>query len=373
MSEHKVEVVKVVITPHPNADAVELAQVGDYLSVVKKGQFSTGDLVAYIPEQSILPTSLIQELGLEGRLAGSAKNRVKAIKLRGVLSQGLCYPAKPEWKSGQDVTELLGVTKYEPPVPTALAGEVFSAGLERCLKYDIENFKRYPDLLQDGEEVVFTEKIHGTWCCIGVLAPEHSHPVYGDVIITSKGLSSQGLAFKLFDAENPERGNPNSNNLYVRTESATNMVQRIKEHCAYYLDQGMSVYVLGEVFGRGVQDLSYGASADHDENIGFRVFDIYVGSPRTPNSRYLDHESLELVTSSLGLKRVPVLYRGPFSKEVLLQYTDGKESVTGKGAHIREGVVVRPVKERRSDLIGRVQLKSVSEHYLLRKDGTEYT
>lgn len=371
MSEHKVEVVSIKVMTHPDADALELAQVGDYLSVVKKGQFSTGDLVAYIPEQSVLPDTVIRELGLEGRLAGSAKNRVKAVKLRGILSQGLCYPAKSEWKVGQDVTSDLGVTKYEPPVPTSLAGEVFSAGHDRCVKYDIENYKRYPDLIADGEEVVITEKLHGTWCCIGVLAPHRAQDKYGDVIITSKGLSAQGLAFKLSDPDNPENGNPNENNLYVRAARAHQVVEKIREKGKALLERGESIYVLGEVFGRGVQDLAYGSSADKDENIGFRVFDIYVRGDT--HSWYLNDVSLEDITELLWLPRVPVLYRGPFSKEVLLSYTDGMETISGKEAHIREGVVVRPRAERRSDLIGRVQLKSVSEKYLLRKNGTEFT
>ena len=74
---------------HPNADALEIAQIEDYMSLVQKGVYHTGDLVVYLPEASVVPQDVIEELGLEGRLAGKTKNRVKAIKLRGVLSQGL--------------------------------------------------------------------------------------------------------------------------------------------------------------------------------------------------------------------------------------------------------------------------------------------
>ena len=65
-------------------------------------------------------------------------------------------------------------------------------------------------------------------------------------------------------------------------------------------------------------------------------------------------------------------HRGIFSKEALDEHTNGKETVSGKNLHVREGVVVRPVIERRHDEIGRVQLKSVSEKYLLRRGGTEF-
>ncbi|MCA9692955.1 MAG: RNA ligase (ATP), partial [Myxococcales bacterium] len=187
MATFKVQTVRVLIEEHPNADALELARVGDYRSVVRKGQFKSGDLVAYIPEQAIVPAPLLEELGLTGRLAGKDKDRVKAIRLRGVLSQGLCYPARETWSEGQDVGEELGLSKYEPPVPTHMAGNVYGAGPERCVRYDIENFQRYPEVLVAGEEVVFTEKIHGTWCQIGVMPTALADAEHGPLVVSSKG------------------------------------------------------------------------------------------------------------------------------------------------------------------------------------------
>jgi RNA ligase (TIGR02306 family) len=117
---------------------------------VRKGQFKTGDLAAYVPEQSVLPNWLIERLGLVGRLSGAEKNRVKAIKLRGVLSQGLVVdlesiPDLQDVKAEQDVTANLGIVKWEPPVPARMASQVWHAGARRCVRYDIENFKMYPD------------------------------------------------------------------------------------------------------------------------------------------------------------------------------------------------------------------------------------
>ncbi len=86
----------------------------------------------YIPEQSVLPDELIGELGLTGRLAGGAANRVKAVRLRGELSQGLV--CRPKALAGVDLTraaaegtdfaERLGITKWVPPIPTTMDGEV---------------------------------------------------------------------------------------------------------------------------------------------------------------------------------------------------------------------------------------------------------
>ena len=118
------------IEPHPNADRLELAAIGGFRCVVGKDSFVDGDLAAYIPEGAICPEWLIAELGLEGKLAGSKKNRVKAVQLRGALSQGLVYPVRDgmirgrQVVEGDDVTELLELVKYEPPIPISMQGEV---------------------------------------------------------------------------------------------------------------------------------------------------------------------------------------------------------------------------------------------------------
>lgn len=356
MSSFHVTVERLTISPHPNADRIELAQVGDYQSIVRKGQFKTGELGAYIPEASIVPEAILEELGLQGKLAGSQTNRVKAVRLRGVLSQGIIYPAHESWVRGQDVTDLLGITKYEPPVPVSMSGELYSAGFDRCMRYDIENIKRYPGTIAPGERVIFTEKLHGTWCQLGVI-PQALAGEEGRLVVTSKGLGSKGLAFK--------PGSPaNLHNLYLRVARHLGIEQRLGE-------RDEAVFVLGEVFGSGVQDLGYGASTRQDESLGFRVFDVYEGL--AGHGRYLDHDELEAFCTKYELERVPILYEGPFSREVLLEMTDGPETVSGEGAHMREGLVVRPVVERRDEVIGRVQLKSISEDYLLRRGGTEYT
>ena len=100
---------------------------------------------------------------------------------------------------------------------------------------------------------------------------------------------------------------------------------------------------------------------------GFRVFAIVV------EGRFLNDDELESCLRELGLERAPVLYRGPFSTEKVAEFTTGKESVTGTEAHLREGIVITPQIEQTHPQLGRLALKSVSEAYLLRKGGTEYS
>ena len=394
MSSFECNVYELTISEHPNADAIELAQVGDYRSIVKKGDFKTGDLAVYIPEAAVVPDWLLEKIGLTGKLAGKKRNRVKAIKLRGILSQGLIYSLVGGYHSnfpeacthavesetnmmgvevGDDVAEFLGITKYEPVIPTSMSGELFNA-FGNTLKFDIENIKKFPDVLKCCEEVTFTEKLHGTWCCFGY------HPEYDFPLITSKGLSDRGLAFKYNEANMAK-------NLYVRMYDSITSDDKWLNILDLYLEAvgcdswegwfasgNNPFYILGEIFGAGVQDLTYGSMPKT-----FRVFDIYVGAPgkgtylNGPQVNDIVIEMNKVANGTVQIEYVPELYRGPFDKEVLAEYTDGKETASGTEAHMREGVVIRPVVERRDDDIGRVILKSVSEKYLLRKDATEYT
>ena len=126
------------------------------------------------------------------------------------------------------------------------------------------------------------------------------------------------------------------------------------------------MFVLGEVFGPGIQDLSYGI-----DKMSFRVFDVIVGYHG--NRLFLDHDEVLELADKVGISHVPILYEGPFSKQTMLEFTDGKETVSGDSSHVREGVVIKPTVERTDGLIGRVILKSVSGDYLTRKGkATEY-
>ena len=354
MAEFEVKVYPLQIEEHPNADALELGVVGEYRSCIRKGDFENGQLVAYIPENSVLPDKLIDEMGLTGRLAGKDKNRVKAVKLRKVLSQGLVY-AMDGVKEGDDVTEQLGVTKYEPPIPTSMRGQVINVS-GKTLKYDIENIKKFPNVITDGEWVSVTEKLHGTWACFGYVDHE--------LIVTSKGLSAQGLSFDMETEAN--RGN-----LYVKTfrenaMSITEIILEVKNR--YSVD---TAYVLGEIYGKGVQDLDYGV-----EKPEIRVFDIYAGRPNM--GEFLGPDEIRDLCDNYGsgyvaapfMSMVPELYRGEFYPELLEEYTSGQTTL--RGNHTREGVVVRVVPETTDYELGRVILKSVSEKYLLRKGATEY-
>lgn len=412
MADFEVLVVSIdEATDHPNADRLTINTIGGYQCVSNKREdgswrYQAGDLAVYIPEASVVPEALLKHMGFwdndkdKGMLAGSKGNRVKAIRLRGVFSQGilmpvrtaddgnyLSFPSNDEFTSitddcltkagvnvsgtlmhvavekGQNVADMLGITKYEPPIPTSMAGEVCNVhGLTVC--FDLEHWQKYPNLFEEGEPVVFTEKLHGTFCGIAH-HPELEHPdltqLHGSWMAYSKVLGAQGLAMK-----DNER---NQGNVYVQTlkrllnsDHFVAGLMGLRSWGSMGLDETTPVHILGEVFGRGIQDLQYGC-----EDKAFRVFAVYVGT--YPKGFYLDDEPLGSFLASLNVPRVPVLYRGPFSVATMEFNRDGRDF---SDTHMREGLVITPIKERRHMEVERVALRCLSPDYLLRHGGTEH-
>lgn len=370
MSSFEVAVHKIRVFPHPNADALELAQVGLFRAVVPKGVYQDGDYALYIPEAAVLPEALIEELGLTGKLVGTQKNRVKAIRLRGELSQGIvCRPMALDslfaglgFKAPEviddmlhdDFADLLGIHKYVPPVPVHLSGKVKPT--TRMLPWgEIENVKKYPDMFTPGEWVTATEKVHGTCCLVTWDA------VNNELLVSSKGMAKQGLCLE-----------PDETNTYWRAVLASGVAAVLASLAERW--DATRVAVFGEVYGAGIQDLAYGHKGT--EGPQFRVFDMAV--EEDGSVWWVDTHSIAVMltwvaeeTCTVPVGTMPILYEGPYDYDRIMEVTMGK-TVVGGGAHIREGVVIRPVPER-FDRQSRVVGKSINPDYLVRKgDTTEF-
>ena len=357
MSNFKVEILPIQVIPHPNADALELALVGPtetaYRCVVPKGKFEDGELVAYIPEEALLPEALLEEMGLKGSLAGAQKNRVKCARIRGEVSQGLVWKPITTWDSffeiyrpdhdgayeGVDIAEILGITKYAPPIPANMAGKMQVDAPSFADHTDMENIKKYSDLFSAGEMVFITEKVHGTQ--MSVIFDGETFKV------SSKGVLHKHRATL---AEDP-------GNLYWQAFHQNNLEAGMRY---LYAQFNRPIQLVGEVYGK-VQDLTYGMTQGHR----FAAFDLRVCSENNTGT-YIDSHVFFSLMEKAGIPTVPLLYAGPFSVQVAKDLTDG-QTVAGHGAHIREGIVIKPMSERNHYLHGRVILKSVSDAYLLRK------
>lgn len=339
------------VTPHPNADRLDLVRIRGYRAVTQRGLHQVGDAVLYIPTDAVLPEDVLEAFGFAGKLAGKAKNRVKPVRLRGELSEGLVIPVRVVsdflerttatgfLALGADVAERLGITKWEPEIPVHMAGEVIAAPEWFRLFYDVENIKAFPDVLQTGELLLVTEKLHGTNAKFGWHRNEGFF------------VASRRRDTALVESVS---------NLYWRVAREYDIEDSMRRMADY---AGVDALVLcGEIFGKGVQDLHYG-----NERPAFRVFDV-----RQPlEGRWMDLIDVRTLMegAGVGLSIVPVVGAGQFTLEQLHGLASGESTLAD---HVQEGVVVRSLRERHHPSLGRVMLKVINPDYLTRSGGSEY-
>lgn len=333
-----------VVQPHPNADRLDLVTIRGWRAVCAKGLHQPGDTVLYIPTDAVLPANVMEAFGYVGVLSGPNKDRVRTVKLRGEVSQGLVVPLERvltllrldpmQITLGMDLAGPLGITKWEPPIPVHLAGEVQPAPEWFRHYYDLEHLKNWPGVFQANELVVVTEKLHGTNCRVALHADGHLY------------VASRNRDRMLVESPN---------NLYWRAASP------LRDGLATLFDRFRAqhyVMVIGEVYGHGVQDLAYGVPAGQ---VAFRGFELVV------DGQYQSYDDLPGITDVMPW--VPLLWLGDYDPAVIDTLTAGTSTLA---EHVREGVVVRPFAERVHPELGRVVLKSINPDYELRHGGTEF-
>ena len=151
------------LEPIEGADVIEKATVLGWQLVVKKNEFKVGDLCVYCEIDSIMPNKP-EFAFLEPR-----KFRIKTVKLKGQISQGICFPLSilPEdcvIEEGKDVTDIIGVEKYEPYIPAQLAGIMkgnFPSFLQKTDETRVQNLEEELNE-HHGELSYITEKLDGS-------------------------------------------------------------------------------------------------------------------------------------------------------------------------------------------------------------------
>ena len=304
---------------HPNADKLQILRIDGWTCCVQKDLYKPGDLIAFIPPDYVVNTNRPEFAFLKNDESNLV--RVKVRKLRGIVSQGIVIPAPPNSSAGDNVIDLLEVKRWEPLEPARTGGEAIRGPSLWCPTYDLENYQAHPCLLIDGEEVIISEKIHGS-----------SYKV-----VFHDGIQYVG-----------------SRNEWKRENDETLWWVAFKQNpwLAEFCQTHPNIVIYGEVFGR-VKNYHYNL----DKNkYGIAVFDLW------QQDHYLNYDEARAL--SPDLQWVPTLYRGPFDRAKSLELAEGK-TVLGKEQHIREGIVLSLPVERSDDKIGRVKLKIVSNAYLM--------
>ena len=328
MSDFKVEVVEIrKVHPHPNADRLEIIYIRNmgYQTISAKGNFKEGDLAFYFPVDSVIPEKFVEEFGIGNYYS----KKLRAAKLRGIFSEGLLIPVNENLSVNleDDFTEFFGVTKYEYPIPLNMQGDVEKAiPLQDKFPAPV-HLKRYPKILVEGEQVVITEKVHGT--NFTVLRTE-----------SETYIGSHNYFWKNSEA--------NKNQVYVRAFNENKGLQCLSGNSQ----------VFGEIYG--VQDIKYGMK---NGEIGIVIF------AAKKNGRLLDYSDFVDFCCELSLPMAPFVYSGEFQFEKLNKYNNA-DSLLSHDC-MMEGLIIQPVIERTHPGIGRVCMKLISDRYLLRKGGSE--
>jgi RNA ligase (TIGR02306 family) len=371
-STYKVPLTTIVsIQPHTNAERLELAFVYGFQVVVQKGKYQVGDKVIYIPIDSLLPEWLETKLFPEGSKIKLHNHRVRQIRIRQLASQGMIIDpvdvtekVNPEYLSlEQNLAAILGVTKYEPPQP----GFANTQGKDkqRNKKYDhplfhkyngLDNIKWFPSLFLEGDEVVLQEKLHGTNARASVL------PFIANTWM-KKLKRFFGLAPKVENCYG-------SNNVDISASSnykgfyGEDIYGACLNKLGVFDKLKLGEIVFGEIVGPSIQkNYDYGLTEHH-----FVVFDVKVLQP-DQSFKWMNPEEVEAYCLERGFEFVPVLYKGPYNKELTYSLTRGPSLY---GTHkVREGLVIKSRNEYNNEG-NKKALKWVNEDYLDDKNNTDF-
>lgn len=360
------------VGPHSNADRLSIVTVYGFQVITQKGKFKVGDKVFYIPIDSILSQKLEDLLFAPDSKIKPIKRRIKQIRLRGLASQGMLIDPKEvasivnaEYLTlEQDVGSILGVTKYEPPesgpAQTMGAGNKGRKKLAHpdFMSYNgLGNIKWFPTLFQDGDEVVIQEKVHGTNARAALL-PFRANTLFKKI---QKWFGFAPEVEKLYGSNRVDITNASTYSGYYGIDIYGATFEKLDVFSKLKLGET----VFGEIIGPKVQkNYEYGLK-EHK----FLLFDVKVMQP-DGKQIWLTPDEVEAFAKERGLEMVPILYKGPFNKELTYSMTKGP-SVFHPGTLVREGVAIK-AKTDYSKEGNKVALKWVSEDYLASPDNTDF-
>jgi RNA ligase (TIGR02306 family) len=332
------------LNPIEGADAIECAVVGGWKVVAQKGLYNVGDLAVYFEIDSWIPHELAPFLskGKEPReYEGVKGERLKTIKLRGQLSQGLLMPlveinkffeVTPHWSEDEDMTAVLNIKKWEKPMNAQLAGVCkgnFPSLIPKTDQERVQNLKKeIAGVIEAGVAFEITEKLEGS-----------SMTCY--LIDGVFGVCSRNMDLK-----------PTAENAFWQTAVREDVEERMRE------EFGLADFAIqGELVGPGIQGNIYKLKETR-----FFVFDIY----DIRRGVYVDPITRRSMVASMGLDHVPVLaYQaqlrntiGIESVDDILAFAEGKSVLGDITGPEREGVVFKEIN-------GGFTFKAISNKYLL--------
>ena len=329
------------VEPIEGSDFIEKIKVLGWQCVARKGEFGVGEPCCYIEVDSMLPIKpefeFLRKSCYRKMHTGQEGFRIKTVTLRKTLSQGIALPLNSlpvgNYCEGQDVTDLLGVFKYEYYIPPSISGEVWGRRPHFVPLTDEMRIQSYPKLLEEikGKRVYRSIKLDG--CSMSVYFNPNEERKFG--------VCSREMDLK---------------------ETEGNTLWKIVNR--YGLKEKLNGYapivLQGELCGPGIQKNRLNL-LDHD----WFIFDVWFPD----RNRYASLEEMIVISNDLGLKTVPIetTYDSfNFTQDELLSTAEGKYQGT---ENQREGNVWRPTEPCYSETLnGRLSFKVLNNKFLLKED-----
>ena len=356
------------VIKHPNADKLDICTVLGWNIITKKDEIKENDLVIFVEIDSILPDIPIFEF------LRKYKFRIKTQKLRGIVSQGLVLPihtlleftSKTKWDEGDDVTDIIGIKKYDPqaakedkyrPIKSKkrnfLNEYMMSFQWYRSLRYKLgfSRMRNFPTFISKTDEeriqnmpqvfrqwaldlFYYTEKLDGTSATYALYKDDDllfSFLRKPDFYVCSRNIC-------LYKENKTEWWN------IARRFDIKNKLKRV----------GKNIAIQGEIVGDRVQGNKYEYKQGELDFFVFNIFDI-------DNHKRYDYYDKNLFCDKYGFKTVPILgdlYLDQFDLHSILKFAEGKSILNNKVE--REGLVFR------SMLDDHKSFKAISNKFLLK-------
>ena len=323
------------VRPIQGADNIECVGVLGWECVTKKGEFREGESCVYFEIDSLLPEEGRYEFLRKSSYKADLKSfRLKTVRLKGQISQGLALPLHffPEAEGlnvGDDLTEILSVGKYEIPIPPQIAGDArsFSWPIPKTDEVRVQQNEEHGFIERlTGKPYYISLKLDGTSCSFIV------DPNDGDFHVCGRNYSY---------IRNPKHS-------FWRLEQRYRIEEKLRS-------LGGHISLQGEVVGPGIQKNRLGL-----KDCDFYVFNVV----DTRWGRRLPLDEAVSLVSDIGLKFVPVVNRGnsfSYSQSDILNLARGKyreHFFDANENEEREGIVIR-------SLCCRISFKAVSNDFLL--------
>jgi len=297
---------------HPNADKLDLVKIKGWQVCVKRGEFKEGDLSVYIRTDTILEECPQYEF------LRNKSFKIKPIKLRGQLSEGIAFPTSilkefgsdivvlDEDISGTDVSSLVKASHYEKPIPTNLSGQIKGYLPQFLRKTDEENIENIVDVITElkGKPYYIAEKVDGS-----------SGTFY--VKDDKFGVCSRNLELKEDD-----------NNGFWKIARKYDIENKLKHHF-----KGRNICIQGEVYGPGIQGNLLGVG-----ELSFALFNLW----DIDDQFYMNYIDLVNFSKVSDIPMVSVLEESDNFDKTVEELHSIANNLKYPNGHVAEGIVVRP-------------------------------